>query len=917
MFQEFPYTNFHELNLDWIVKIAKDFLDQYTHVQEVIQTGLDDLAESRETGLAELDQKRLDSLAELNQKTLDGLADLQTKYDTLDGLLQAWYDTHSADIAGQLASAITAFNTAAEDKSRILLDSWPADYSTLVTGYNSLKNLLSSYVSIIYKISDSDITAGSVSLGYKLLPSGFSEQNNSYQLAKYEVTAGTEYYIKTDDLFQFQNSSSVPASGTSNRVGLTYDGEGFVVKAPIGATYLIVSTLQTDGICIVRKVVSSVDDDIKNLTDAIDLSFEYKIPFVSGGYIPLANETTNLQTPTSSENYEYAVVPCKQGNKFIINADGDGTPRAWGFIENNGTTVITKADAYTKVVWHVLTAPENAGYLVINNQKVRSGESDSYAANKNELPEAAKMIFDTCKAIGNRIKVSPNYTNADWWLASNGGGDEKSGYTFDRYAVTAGDIIFLNVADCNSPTVWRFSSSETGNASNVVGELHRKGYKGFVEVPETATYLFIARQTADAITGLYSTEKQAGVVRGPVFMFVTNDKLRIICGDTAFGFVGKKYMSISSWSTVLDAGTACAIVMTPTGFKTVLFVTNTQQVPLLTNDIIIGFVWGRKVFTFGQPAIICNEVPLLNKWYQRTDIPTYVNNRKINNYSIGLRPSSHAIDYGYFFKFTNAYSDSGERWTYKYGDDLRQDYTGNGVFYQNTESISNKKVLCIGDSFTARGWYQQQILTHDATVQFVGTRETNHGNLMSEGYSGAAANQIFGHYYIDLSDGQTKVSPFWNPNAEGDNKVDFEYYCTENNIDPDIVIIMFGLNETNSVNYYNAVQDFVTKVKAYDPTIKTYVVEPMVQADLPANEHLPSNKGYECGLYWYILTDCIKIPGRTLLVDEYDYDTGTVVYGYGLNAHDGLSDAIHPSETVGFKKIGDQIYNWLGVSSNT
>ena len=142
MFQEFPYTNFHQLNLDWIVKIAKDFLDQYTHIQEVIQTGLDDLAESRETGLAELDQKRIDSLAELIQKTLDGLADLQTKYDTLEGLLQAWYDTHSADIAGQLADAIIDFNAAAEAKSQALLDSWPADYSELVTEYDELKTAL-------------------------------------------------------------------------------------------------------------------------------------------------------------------------------------------------------------------------------------------------------------------------------------------------------------------------------------------------------------------------------------------------------------------------------------------------------------------------------------------------------------------------------------------------------------------------------------------------------------------------------------------------------------------------------------------------------------------------------------------------------------------------------------------------------
>ena len=34
--ENFPYTNFHELNMDWIIKIAKDFLDQYTHIQQII-----------------------------------------------------------------------------------------------------------------------------------------------------------------------------------------------------------------------------------------------------------------------------------------------------------------------------------------------------------------------------------------------------------------------------------------------------------------------------------------------------------------------------------------------------------------------------------------------------------------------------------------------------------------------------------------------------------------------------------------------------------------------------------------------------------------------------------------------------------------------------------------------------------------
>lgn len=84
----FPYSNFHDLNMDWIIKIAKDFLDQYTHIQEIIAQGIEDIGD----------------------KTEEGLADLQTKYEALETLLNEWYETHSADIANELADALADLN---------------------------------------------------------------------------------------------------------------------------------------------------------------------------------------------------------------------------------------------------------------------------------------------------------------------------------------------------------------------------------------------------------------------------------------------------------------------------------------------------------------------------------------------------------------------------------------------------------------------------------------------------------------------------------------------------------------------------------------------------------------------------------------------------------------------------------------
>lgn len=136
--ENFPYSNFHDLNMDWIIKIAKDFLDQYTHIQQVIADGEQSLQDITESGLAQLDEKA----------------------DNLEQLLQEWYNTHSEDIANELADALNdiqdALNTSISSlnstaatvlsefytniaiKAAETIASIPEDYTTLSNKINSL-----------------------------------------------------------------------------------------------------------------------------------------------------------------------------------------------------------------------------------------------------------------------------------------------------------------------------------------------------------------------------------------------------------------------------------------------------------------------------------------------------------------------------------------------------------------------------------------------------------------------------------------------------------------------------------------------------------------------------------------------------------------------------------------------------------
>ena len=117
--ENFPYSNFHDLNMDWIIKIAKDFLDQYTHIQQIIEDG--------ETSIQNI--------------TEQGLEDLQTKATQLENLLQQWYDTHSEDIAQELATAVANFAIQAQEKAEETLESIPADYTSLATDVQNLKRM--------------------------------------------------------------------------------------------------------------------------------------------------------------------------------------------------------------------------------------------------------------------------------------------------------------------------------------------------------------------------------------------------------------------------------------------------------------------------------------------------------------------------------------------------------------------------------------------------------------------------------------------------------------------------------------------------------------------------------------------------------------------------------------------------------
>lgn len=208
----FPYTNFHEMNLDWVIQVAKDFLDQYTHIEQLITEG----------------EQTIDG------KTTHSIEVLDAKKDEIEGLLNSWYTDHSEDIAGQLADALSDLND------------WYTTHSADIS--NELQTAISTFNENALNIG-SEVLA-SIPLEYDTLGNTVKiynrlEADGDYTFAQADMTSGTwNYSTPTTNTSRLRNNFMLPVS-----VGMKVQYSNPTMKIFIGvlATTESVSFAQSTG----------------------------------------------------------------------------------------------------------------------------------------------------------------------------------------------------------------------------------------------------------------------------------------------------------------------------------------------------------------------------------------------------------------------------------------------------------------------------------------------------------------------------------------------------------------------------------------------------------------------------------------------------------------------------------------------
>lgn len=165
-----------------------------------------------------------------------------------------------------------------------------------------------------------------------------------------------------------------------NIVAQTGDDITEIVDARVGADSHIYSTLKDR----LDTEHTSLKSQIEQLTDNQEIAFSD--PSLKQ-YINTSGNTVSWDSPSvaSSDLIKWAVVECQPGDEFTISGSGAGSnARWWAFADANKNLLDPRALTGQNGTNILLTAPENAAYLIINDRNNKKSYRGNLIANRIE-----------------------------------------------------------------------------------------------------------------------------------------------------------------------------------------------------------------------------------------------------------------------------------------------------------------------------------------------------------------------------------------------------------------------------------------------------------------------------------------------------------------------------------------------------
>ena len=199
--------------------------------------------------------------------------------------------------------------------------------------------------------------------------------------------------------------------------------------------------------------------EVSDLRSALEYTNNVKmILWEDGCYIPSDTSPVNINTRTQGATWRCALIECQEGDTFTLNITGGGTPLAWVFVTSTGAHISGYKSGYNVTVSDlVITAPENAAYLVLND---KAKSKDSYIGipsfiKIDELNQKVENVESKVDILIGEIDLG---TLQDGYFSATGGISEQTNayekYSADYIAVNRTDVLSIGIKLSASKFQW-------------------------------------------------------------------------------------------------------------------------------------------------------------------------------------------------------------------------------------------------------------------------------------------------------------------------------------------------------------------------------------------------------------------------------------------------------------------------------
>lgn len=336
--ENFPYSNFHDLNMDWIIKIVKDFLEQYTSIQELISDG-----ESA-----------------ISTEAQESIAEIQSKLEEAEGLLQQAYNGYSSEVDSKIAealatltasvnSAYATLSTQIDNKATETLASIPSDYTTLSNTVTALNTEVQNVIAV-NDITDNimmrvNFIKGTLSNGSEY-PATNRIRSNFVDISEYETITGSvasgfkfeidwfdasKNYISATGWKTTETTPTIPSTAKYLRLLIANTSDSSVSltnqrKLTLTAKYKINS--------IITKTINT-ETNMRNISDEVTLPWTIGYVYDSGDLAVTDQPNYMCTQPILSFPFGIAITPANgyqvSVKFFASNADTIEFAEPWSY----------------------------------------------------------------------------------------------------------------------------------------------------------------------------------------------------------------------------------------------------------------------------------------------------------------------------------------------------------------------------------------------------------------------------------------------------------------------------------------------------------------------------------------------------------------------------------------------------------